>query len=87
MARVGKVEHTVHDRDGRIAAKNSYGAIRIRQRTESRPTIGRNLVLFRQTRHFHAVRRTSAFGTHRAMPDNPSPGRSHEQPRIGEADV
>jgi hypothetical protein len=26
MARVGKVEHTIHDRDGRIAAKNSYGS-------------------------------------------------------------
>jgi uncharacterized protein DUF2188 len=26
MARVGKVEHTIHDKDGRISAKNSYGA-------------------------------------------------------------
>jgi hypothetical protein len=26
MARVGKVEHTIHDKDGRIAAKNSYGS-------------------------------------------------------------
>ena len=26
MARVGKVEHTIHGKNGRINAKNSYGA-------------------------------------------------------------
>jgi hypothetical protein len=26
MARVGKVEHTIHGKDGRISAKNSYGS-------------------------------------------------------------
>ena len=25
MARVGKVEHTIHGKNGRISAKNSYG--------------------------------------------------------------
>ena len=25
MARIGKVEHSIHRKDGRISAKNSYG--------------------------------------------------------------